>query len=249
MTTVDEDKLDKILVTLQTQQTALQTIIPAIQTIIPVVVGLQVERNNLWRGSVMSTVRDEKFRKDLLTALGYTAKKRKNGYPCMVSKLLGNGDNVLAAHIAPAVSEVKRLNSIGLTEDDVNNPRNGLLLAYGIEKCFDNLRLSFVKSNPLSTKLYMKIWDDSCRHFPLWHPNYDSENKTVGDYDGCELDLKHSPFKRALSYQAYMSYLTWKHVGVDEPKEYVSENNSSYFTQRCLADNFERDMTNELPND
>ena len=84
----------------------------------------------------------------------------------------------------------------------------GLFLAVGIEKAFDKLQISFVKSNPLKGDLYLRIWDETCRSTPLW-PGC---NVTIGDFDGCALSLgEHQPFKRCLSYQAYQAYQAYLH--------------------------------------
>ena len=106
-------------------------------------------QNNFYSKSALASVttqRKEEFRNMLLMGLGFdTRKRRRNStYPCMITGEYGNGEEVVAAHIAPAVSDVKKLHVLGLTFDDIHSIRNGLLLAKAIEEAFDQLRLSFV---------------------------------------------------------------------------------------------------------
>jgi hypothetical protein len=112
------------------------------------------------------------------------------------------------------------------------------LLAKGIEEGFDQLRLSFVKSNHLYDRLYLKIWDPTIRNEPI----YPGAKRTIGSYEGKRLMLgedprdpyKHRPFRRALSYQAYIADLQCNvmfpaHV---KTKEFGSD---QYFKQRELS--------------
>ena len=119
-----------------------------------------------------------------------------------------------------------------MKESDVSNVRNGLLLCKGIEEAFDRLQLSFVKSNPLSMDLFLKIWDDSCRSNPL----YPGSTILIGGFDGSRLDLSaHKPFLRALSFQAYQSYLVYKNQTMSvAPAEYGSDPECEYFKGREL---------------
>ena len=93
-----------------------------------------------------------------------------------------------------------------MTLADLNSSRNGLWLARNIEKAFDKLKLglSFVPQDilhPLTLK--MVAWDDAVRETPIWDTNSD----VIGQYEGCPLHLDgHNPFRRALSYQAYMAH-------------------------------------------
>ena len=136
----------------------------------------------------------------------------------MVSGHVGTGDQVCAAHIVPCSSDASKLAFIGLTIDDVNSPRNGLFLAKNVEVAFDKLQLSFIKTMLFYDRLYLKIWDDSCRSVPIW-PGHTT--LTIGDLDGRELVLgPHRPFKRALSYRTYQAYLRCTYVEKVMPEPY-----------------------------
>lgn len=207
--------------------------------LVPLVCDMVIEANNLWTNTQMAdstSDREDNFRANLIKKLGYKSsggrKKKRILYTCMASGVEGDNNEIEAAHIVPAKSVIKRLSSIGMNEDDVNSVRNGLLLASGIHKAFDNLRISFVKSNPLSECLYMKIWDRTCCDLPV----FPGSTKTIGEFDEGKLNLGgHDPFKRALSFQSYMAFLKHKHIPENlEPVEYGSENESTYFKERKL---------------
>jgi hypothetical protein len=121
-------------------------------------------------------------------------------------------------------------------------------LATGIHKAFDHLRLSFIKSNPLSQKLYFKIWDKSCQNIEV----YPGAGRTIGEFDGARLKLAHhQPFKRALSYHAYIAYLKFNFDPSNKrPEEYGSENESEYYSgRRLMRDAVIQDMKEELDSD
>ena len=134
-----------------------------------------------------------------------------------------------------------------MTPEDANDVRNGLLLATEIHRAFDQLRLSFVKTCPLSQQLYLKIWDNSCRKIEV----YPGANRTIGDFDGAKLLANHQPFKRALFYHAYIAYLKFNFVSSNkQPEEYGSENESDYYSgRRLMKDAVIQDMKDELDSD
>lgn len=222
--------------------------------LVPMVCNLMIEANNLWTNTQIAdtvTDRSEEFRKNLVEHLGYDitkSGKKRVMFKCMVSGVESNGQDIEGAHIAPARSSMKRLAHIGMTPDDVNDVRNGLLLATGIHKAFDHLRLSFIKSNPLSKQLYLKIWDKSCRNIEV----YPGAGRKIGEFDGAKLKLgHHEPFKRALSYHAYIAYLKFNFVPSNKlPEEYGSENESEYYSdRRLMRDAVIQDMKDELDSD
>lgn len=218
--------------------------------LVPIVCNLMIDANNLWTKTQIAdsvTGRSEEFRRNLVEHLGYAVGKGKKRmrYTCMVTGLSTHSDYIEAAHIAPARSTVKRLAYIGMTASDVNDVRNGLLLATEIHHAFDYLQLSFVKSNPLSEQLYVKIWDKSCLNIEV----FVGAGRTIGQYDGAKLKLgAHEPFRRALSYHAYIAYLKFSYVPANlEPAEYGSENESEYYSERRLMkDAVLQDIKKEL---
>jgi hypothetical protein len=161
----------------------------------------------------------------------------------MVSKQLREGTDVVAANIVPCSSDAKNLQYVGISLAQANDVRNGLMLAVGFEKAFDQLQISFLKINPLKDALFLHIWDDNCRQIPLW----EGCSKTIGDYDGFELDLRnHKPFMRCLSYQAYQAYLAFRSCSSEQPPAYYGSPTDSMFDQAMLADQFFRHVENEM---
>jgi len=205
-----------------------------ISQIAPIVIHLESSNQNLWTSSQInySTKRNESFRKNLLRDLGYSVEPGQK-YLCMVSRKSGNGDQVLAAHIAPASSNITKLSFIGMDSNDVRSSRNGLLLAFGFEKAFDALQLSFIKDpNPLSNKLVVKIWDSEIRNRSIWDVSkpYGKKNYTIGSFEGRPLILgTHLPFKRALFFQALQAANKWNNLNDSKIVDYWSDNNNSPF--------------------
>jgi hypothetical protein len=208
-----------------------------------------IESNNLWTNTqqtdtVTEVAEDQKKR--FLQHLGVEGvsargrKRKRESYKCMLTKSDSEAAPVVMAHIVPKRSKLRLLYNIGMKESGIRDVRNCLLLVKGIEEGFDQLRLSFIKLNPLKDRLYLKIWDPTIRNVPIYH----GATRTIGSYEGKRLMLgedsrdpyKHQPFRRALSYQTYMAYLTYKHMstGYVEPEEFGSDHETEYCKQREL---------------
>ena len=129
----------------------------------------------------------------------------------MITSCEGKGKEVVVAHLVPTRAKIRNLEVIGMSPIDLLSARNGLLLAKGIEECFDKLQLSFCKKDDqsiLDDNLYMKIWDDDIRGLPIFL----GSSSTIGEFDGHRLVIgSHRPFTRALSFQAYTAYQRNKH--------------------------------------
>jgi hypothetical protein len=197
--------------------------------IVPLVAKVQLLSDNPWRRSQLSGSRGEHFRNDLKRSLGYH--KDEHNIACMLTDRVGNGSQVCAAHILPCSSKKQISDQLGLTLTDLNSTRNGLFLAKNIEVAFDELKLSFVPKDilhPLSLK--MIIWDQTAADIPIWHDHTD----TIGQYEGCTLQLgDHLPYRRALSYQAYMAHTASSLSGDSStrPAEFGTPE-SSFFKER-----------------
>lgn len=211
------------------------------KVILPIVVNLSLQQHNLWSPSRVSGTRDHNLRHSLKTALGYSKKAKVH---CMATGKEGNGEQVIGAHILPCCSDEVRLKSLGLKLEDLKSTRNGLFLAAGVEKAFDTLKISFVKTNLLQNSLHLKIWDKSCFDTPLW----EGCKETIGDFDDAVLNLrKHSPYLRALSYQAYQACIH-NVVGKDETPCFYGTPGDYPFCEQLtvLENNFSRDVKNEI---
>lgn len=170
-----------------------------------------------------STERGPEFRQKLLISLGYlsstssTSKVRNAELKCMVSGVESSErDAIRAAHIIPAVTSFDALEALNLTEEDIDSPRNGLLLAFNIERAYDSLWLSFVR-HPILDVLVLKVWNiDRFRD----HPVFQEAKMTIKNCINRTLDLSrvnssvpHNPFLRGLAFQAYNAYIKhFKHI-------------------------------------
>ena len=169
---------------------------------------------------MLSTTTDRKsnFRNSVAKFYGaWTAKK--NFATCMVSRVIGDGQSVVAAHIVPVSAQRTQLRACGMDRRDLNSTRNGLMLAKNIERAFDALRLSFVPKDPFrSSSLALKIWDPSL--FEEKESVCDASNITIASCEGSPLmfegnsligeevpyDSASMPFRRALSFQAQHAF-------------------------------------------
>jgi hypothetical protein len=149
---------------------------------------------------------------------------------------------------------VKKFAYLGLEPSDATSIRNCLFLAYGFEKVFDSLKMSFVKTNPLFLSLYVDFWDESYKSDPLW-PGAVEKN---GDYDGAVLNFGvHNLFKRCLLYQAYQAYVNCSIANKIPPRPHSVPTKSdgtrieSDFQTQCdvLSAQFYKDVQNEILNE
>ena len=118
------------------------------------------------------------------------------------------------AHILPASCKTTILERLHLPVGFKNNfngkPWNFLMLDIVLKEAFDQMRISFVPKDTLHTStFYMKINDQSCATEKL------CDGKTcIGDYEGEGNELQVPDgivvSRRALSYQALMSYIHWR---------------------------------------
>jgi hypothetical protein len=153
---------------------------------------------------------------------------------CMVSGIGSVGDNIRAAHLVPAVSKPEILRQLSMRPSDVDDVRNGLLLARHIEAAYDKLEVSFVKNPLLTDGLILKIWNPELKGKLI----FPDSNYKIGDFENAPLCLTfrngktgaHEPFMRALSYQAYMAYLKWNYG--ECPVDYSSDFNTDISKMR-----------------
>jgi hypothetical protein len=101
--------------------------------------------------------RDPNFRNILLEY--YPSQKVGVRAKCQVSGVIGNGKEVVAAHLIPARALDIRFQEIGLSPEDKNTGKNGLLLAKNIEQAFDQKRLCFEPNPKNKDQLLLIILD------------------------------------------------------------------------------------------
>eukprot|EP01036_Dinobryon_divergens_P024839 gene24840-33324_t len=131
-----------------------------------------------------------------VTVPGYTNSSGSNlvKVKCMISGVESTlPDSICALHILPPqTSSPRLLRMLKLQSEDLHSPRNGLLLAYGIEQAFQQLEVSFVrKPDPNSAKnvFVMKVWGAATKHCTTRPLFKTSKLLKVSDYDNAELKL------------------------------------------------------------
>jgi hypothetical protein len=104
---------------------------PKVAQIIPIVNKIAIDSNNLWTMTQIAesvTSRDDYFRRNLLSHLGYHKPKKGRGrklFNCMLTREDGVSEEIVAAHIAPARSSIRKLATIGKTEFYASDVRIG----------------------------------------------------------------------------------------------------------------------------
>lgn len=199
-------------------------------------------QNNPWTASKLSKgERGDDCRESLTKLLGFTTSKSSKNKPkcCVTGKR-----PVKCAHLIPCGATALQLANVGLTVDNVNDTANLVFWVYEIESCFDRLQLSFMKTNPLQDKLFLKIWDESIRGKVLYH----GSSQTINDIDGWEIKLEHKVYTRLLAYQAYQACVKY---GSDDrtirQSLYGSPGNYTFRSQAdLLLSQFQKDIEEEI---
>ena len=217
-------------------------VLPFIRDIAPIVLQSELSKFNLWTRTAVSsrkekTTRGDTFRENFIVHTGGLIRYPETGLgkcKCMLSGLLGFGDQVKVAHLLPAVSDVSILNQLGFTENDTNSVRNGLLLYSGFEKAFDQLQASFILGpcRGLIKGYIFKIWNNSCRN----EETFPNSGRLIGSFEGEPLELDgHEPFSRVLSYQAYQAFVQNNIAPEIEPEAFGTPNPSRSHVTRLWS--------------
>jgi hypothetical protein len=118
---------------------------------------------------------------------------------------------VCAAHIWRH-SRADDLVLFGLPSTEINNLRNGLLLAKSIEVAFDKKQVCFLY-NPFDQKFYFRVLDPALRQIRIYYPDAKIQNDydypdTFGSLDGKALQLPENvfPYKRLLGFHARCAF-------------------------------------------
>jgi hypothetical protein len=108
-----------------------------------------------------------------------------------------------------------------------------LLLSWNIEYYFDRKKLSFVQYPLHADKFDLKIWDSAVAKELIFDGAKVSSvvgDNTIGFYAGRSLNLHMpngkilQPFKRCLSYQAFVSFFSTKLLNDYAPPDFSSDN-------------------------
>ena len=199
---------------LDTVKDLVNEVLPFIRDIVPIFLKSELSKFNLWTRTAVSsrkekTTKGDSFRLNFIAHTGGLIRcpeTKEDKCRCMLSGLLGLGDQVRVAHLLPAVSTISILTQLGFKEIDTDSVRNGLLLCKGFELAFDQLQASFILGpcQGLREGFIFKMWNDCCRN----QETFPGSGHLIGSYEGQPLILNgHEPFSRVLSYQAYQAFM------------------------------------------
>jgi hypothetical protein len=153
------------------------------------------KRGSSWRSDCLSHYRIPILRREV-DAKGNTRKF----VACTITGIVGDGQQIPAAHLIPRKAPGNIRRRIGLNLEDLHNPRNSLVICKGLETAYDEMKLSFLET-PVGTWC-IKVWDTS-----ILGLNLHSESlSTIGDFTDVQFSIDPSPYKTALFYQAYVAY-------------------------------------------
>jgi hypothetical protein len=134
---------------------------------------------------------------------------------CCLTGMVGNHNQVWAAHLLPHSSTSYWTNALGLDlfSEGVNHFRNIIFLAANIEQAFDRQRLCFVTQDLIDgrKRFLVKILDPDVAHVPI----HDNSDLLIGQYEGCQLHFPEGkdPFTRVLKLHATLSFSHAKRMG------------------------------------
>mmetsp|Transcript_30515 Transcript_30515/g.41776 ORF Transcript_30515/g.41776 Transcript_30515/m.41776 type:complete len:209 (+) Transcript_30515:135-761(+) len=104
-----------------------------------------------------SSVRDPGFRETLKAYYPHCIDGDR--VRCQVSGVVGNSQQVIAAHLIPCKSPDILFTEVGLLPRQINEGINGLLLALNIERAFDHKQVCFVQHPLHMDTIVMKVLD------------------------------------------------------------------------------------------
>jgi hypothetical protein len=114
------------------------------------------------------------------------------------------GELVKVAHIIPRSTSLHILNHLKIF--NVNDVKNLLPLADGVEHAFDRLMLSFVPvlGPGLHTTYKVKVWNETCLDWPVFRQSKNPYGQRfLKEFVNCQLSVNLSlVYKRALAFQA-----------------------------------------------
>ena len=123
---------------------------------------------------------------------------------CMVSQAVAPYNDLRPAHLVKH-STPHLMYLYGLSADDINHPRNGMLMLDSIEKGFDHLDVCFLY-NVMSQVLVVKVLNPALSSIRIL-PNSPAETRTFSNIDGATVLINEKmPYRRILSVHAKFAY-------------------------------------------
>jgi len=184
---------------------------------------------------------------------------------CVLTKRMGKLKLKLA-HLLPASTQIDILKTLKISDDNYGlwSIRNVLLLCWNIEYYFDRKKQSFLQS-PLDSNIFiLKIWDPKVAEELIFDgAKEESEigDNKIGFYENKPLHLEMPngitlrPFKRCLSYQAFISFcdsqLLYDAVppdfgSVDETQTWLSKRSDLLLLRKSLDKTVDQEVEEQV---
>lgn len=166
-------------------------------------------RMDNWTESKRSKEEQEAFKEVLIVFYQRQHPSDPKLLRCMVLDDFFPRQLVIASHIWKHCTRGEGLDEFGLREDDLSNPRNGILMCKEIEQAFDTKRLCFLVDRINTSNLVIKVLDPVLVS-PTTSPLVISGHSLLKfcDIDGHSLQhpAGNLPFRRILDFHAKRSY-------------------------------------------
>jgi hypothetical protein len=131
-----------------------------------------------------------------------------------------NANLVKVSHIIPRSTKPVTLKQMRIL--DVNDIRNLIALADGIERAFDRMMLSFIPGLGVGMKACykVKIWDEECLEWPIFLADNNPYSPKVKDFINGDVEFGNLVYKRCLAFQALWAsiYYNGGEFPIDAPK-------------------------------
>lgn len=160
------------------------------------------QRMDCWTPSKRTQTEQTEFKQKVIEFYQRQDPNVPGNLLCMVLNRSYPRDQVRAAHMWKYKTYGKGLEEFGLEYSDVSSPRNGLILAEGIEQAFDAKQVCFFCG--LGKDITLAVLDPTLLN-KLVAP---STQKTFQDINGSKLLFPpgNLPFRRILNWHAKLSY-------------------------------------------
>lgn len=166
-------------------------------------------RLDIWTESKRSKEEQPAFKDALIAFYQRQHPSDPHLLKCMVLDDFFPKTLVIASHIWKHCTHGEGLDEFGLQENDLSNPRNGILMCKEIEQAFDTKRLCFLVDRLNTNNLVLKVLDPLLLD-PATSPLVLSGHSLLKFCDIDGYSLKHPvdnlPFRRILDFHAKRSY-------------------------------------------
>jgi len=154
-------------------------------------------RLDVWdHASLRSKEEQDGFKSNLIGFYDCGDGKDDKQLKCMVTGKVFPRDQVIASHLWKRATEGQGLDEFGLEPDDVDSPRNGLLMLDDIENAFDRKDLCFIY-HPTKQEIRLFLLNPNLKNAVITNTAL-----TFGDIDGTPLLGSNRPFRRLLGWHA-----------------------------------------------